>query len=426
MKVQGSRASSRGAIHSGNMGGYVRWQVVAISTVFSILAFSIAYLAGRWDEDDSQSRVTTLHRTDASNRTPARVTSAAPVIEHSATAAASHAQAGQEEVCGLGFVQTNVQKPDAFAHIPDALKKNAERNALHSMTSSPDERVQAAGLLLKERATQGDATQRIGNGGVSADSLAQIARRSSDPVVYAIALEACGMQQAGTSTPGCDSLSSTQWARLEPTNAAPWLRLAQEAQASGDTLGLAEAIYRITQAEKIDWHANDAAVLAMQALPEGTASLARTVMMHEAWSAQVNWTPASYQGLLQFCELSGDVNRAQVCNDAAKLFVRAGTSPAELRAGIRIGQNLGWDAQHVEDLRLRRDVLSRAIANAPIYEHPYSCASVKELQNWSAAQQQAGELGAAQLLLQRSGQGMESAVAELRRKRLERRTASTN
>lgn len=419
MKVQGSPASGRGVMQSANTGGYVRWQVVAISALFSILAFSIAYFVGRWEADDSQSRVTTLHRTDASDRAPARVTATAPVIEHSATAADSHAKEGQEEVCGFGFVQTNVQKPDAFAHIPDLLKKHAEQKAFNSMISSPDERVQAAGLLLKERAAQGDATQGSG----SADHLAQIARRSSDPVVYAIALEACGMQQAGTSTPGCDSLSATQWAQLEPTNAAPWLRLAQEAQASGDTSGLAEAIYRITQAERIDWHANDAAVLAMQALPEGTGSLARTVMIHEAWSAQVNWTPASYQGLLQFCELSGDVNRAQVCNDAAKLFVRAGTTPAELRAGIRIGQNLGWDAQRVEDLRLRRDVLSLAVANAPFYEHPYSCASVRELQNWSAAQQQAGELGAAQLLLQRSGQGLESAVAALRRKRLERRTA---
>jgi hypothetical protein len=419
MTEQDSAASGRGVIRPSNAGGYVRWQVIAISAMFSILAFSISYFVGGSEADDSQSRITIVHRTDASDRAPARLTAAAPVVEYAATAAGSHPKEGQEEVCGLGFVQTDTQKPDAFAHIPDLLKRNAEQKAFNAMSSNPSERVQAAGLLLKERADQGDVT-KVSR---SADQLAQIARQSNDPVVYAIALEACDTQQAGTSTPGCDSLSATKWAQLEPTNAAPWLRLAQQAQANGDTSSLAEAVYRITQAKKIDWHANDAAMLTMQALPEDMDSLSRTVMMQKAWSAQVDWTPASYQGLLQFCELSGDVNRAQVCNDAAKLFVQAGTSPAELRAGIRIGQNIGWDTQRVEDLRLRRDVLSRAAANAPFYEHPYSCESVRELQNWFAAQQQAGELGAAQMLLQRSGQGLEPAVAALRHKRLERRTA---
>lgn len=416
MRKSRSARLGHGAIRSVKTGGYVRWQVVAIALAFSVLALGAAYFVGGAESGDARPRITTLQRTDAGERKPARPPVSAAVATQPALAADRQPRAGQEEVCGLGFVQTGSGAADAYAQIPAPLKRDAEQKAYHAMTSSTDERIQATGLLLKERAARDGMTQAGG----SADQLAQIARRSSDPVVYAIALEACGMLQKGTSTPGCDSLNAAKWAQLEPANAAPWLRLAQEAQANRDAPALAEAIYRITQARKIDWHANDVAVLAVQGLPENMDALGRTVAVREAWDAQEDWTPASSQGLLQFCEQSADVNRAQVCSDAAELFVRAGTTPAELRDGIRIGRHIGWDARRVEDLRLRRDVLSQAAADAPFYKDPASCASVAALQDWSATQQQAGELGAAQMLMQRSGQGVEPAVAALRHKRLER------
>ena len=61
------------------------------------------------------------------------------------------------------------------------------------------------------------------------DELARHAAQSSNPRLYALAFNMC---RSPTWRPVCSSLSSRQWARIDPENGAPWL-FAAEADTGG-------------------------------------------------------------------------------------------------------------------------------------------------------------------------------------------------
>lgn len=288
------------------------------------------------------------------------------------------------------------------------------------MSNSPNKQIQASGLLLQARAAQQHGNE-LGNSAVY--QLAQLASRTDDPIIYATALEACHSYRPNSNVDACSNLNAAQWARLESDNAAPWLLIAHDAYTKGDNAGMNEAIYHVSHAHKIDWHANNITALVVQALPQEISPLDHAIITQEAWATQAGWKLPSYRGLTAFCESSDDVNKGQVCNDVANLFIKAGGNPTELQIGIRIGANVGWDRQRLEDLRLQRTVLSRAIASAPFYKQPYSCASIDELVRWSALQRSMGELGAARTILQSTGQSLQEATLALKRLRTESRPA---
>jgi hypothetical protein len=402
------------------MQGYVRWQVVVICIAVSALSYGASRLYQQMTADAGQTRVRLRAHSGVSAASlpvpagkPALVPNAAAVPER-------RPGDGEAEVCGLGIVTASAQDPDGAAHIPASSRSNAERASVAALASSQDQRARAAGLLMQARAAQRDGASTDS----SIEQLAQMAERSNDPSVYAITLQACDAYRSRNSGSGaCDGVNAAQWARLDPGNAAPWLKLAEQAQASGDQAALAEAIYRVSLAARIDWHANDFAMVAMQALPQTAEPLDRALVTHLAREAESSWTPPSYTGLTAFCSSSDDVNRAQLCDSAANLLVRSGGSPVELRTGMRLGQIVGWDAQRIENLRLQRDVLSNAIASAPFHEQGYSCRSIEQLQNWTVLEHGSGELGAARAMLQSSGQTLQFEMAALKRRREEQRNA---
>jgi hypothetical protein len=398
------------------MSGHVRWQILAFTLSVSTLCYGIAYLLRDADEAGR-------HQVPARN--PTTAVPAAPAGTAAAGTAATQAGRApardEAEVCGLGVIKTGPRDRDGSAHIPGALRKDAERIAIGALLASTDSREQASGLLLQAKAAQrGGSPDKAAIG-----QLAQMAAHTADPLVYAAALEACGAHRFGAApSAACTTLNTRQWARIDPGNAAPWLRLAQESLAMKDEAGLAEAVYQVAQANTLDWHANDAATIAMQALPRTISPLQRAVMVHEAWDMQSTWTLPSYRGLSAFCEASGDVNRAQLCDAAATLLVGTGGTHADLRLGMRIGRILGWDEQRLEHLHLQRDVLSRALARVPFHDQPYSCASIDELQKWALLQRRLGELGAARNLLESSGQSLQAEAIASKRKRKERLTSA--
>ena len=329
---------------------------------------------------------------------------------------------GQVDLCGLGQVTTSADDPDGSAHISTAQRDDAAHRLLAALASAPDERAQAVERLLRlrlhdsstERADDPDATNALAD-------LAAAATRTNDPAVYASALAACGRLSTSEPTPAaCMALAATHWASLEPTNAAPWLRIAQQARDAGDDDALAAAVYRVSLATRIDWHDDDLALAAFDALPADAQPLARTLDARAIAQARDGWAAPAYGGLAAFCAPGVDANRDQVCDASARLMSRPDASPYETRLGARMGRSLGWPQRRLEELRLQRDALARIDIDAPVDTNPYGCAAAGQLRQWIATRHRLGETGARRSLLASAGQGLDDAVARLRADRASR------
>ena len=327
---------------------------------------------------------------------------------------------GQVEVCGLGLVATSVDDPDGGAHVPPAQRDDAARLLAAALAAAADERAQAAGRLLRLRALREDGSdQAAADAGGTLAELAGAAAQGGDPAVYAAALEACG-QASAPAPAACAGLSANRWASLEPSNAAPWLRIAQEARDAGDDDALAAAVYQVSLAKRIDWHEDDLALAALRAIPAGAAPLARALDARAISQARDGWAAPAYGGLAAFCAPGVDANRDQLCEASARLLLRPSARPYEARLGARMGRSLGWPARQLDDLRLRRDALDRIDVDPPADAQPYSCAAAAQLQQWAATRQRLGETGARRALVADAGQRLDDAVVQLRALRASR------
>ena len=324
--------------------------------------------------------------------------------------------AGQADICGIGVVDTSADDPDGAGQIPPDARAAASAQLVATLTAAGDDRVRAAGRLLQLRALPDvDAAAAL-------DDLVRIATQSQDPAVYAAALEACTRARSSASS-ACGALGAWRWAALDPGNAAPWLRLAQEARDAGDDQALAAAIYQVSQSRRIDWHDDDLAVSAMRAIPRDASPLARTLDARAIADVRDAWTSPAYGGLATFCAAGADANRAPVCDASANLLVHDGGRAYETRLGIRMGHGLGWPARRLEDLRLQRDALETTNADVSLIARPYSCAAAGRLQQWASMRQHGGELGAQRVQMASAGGDIIRAVAQLRLQRAARRRA---
>jgi hypothetical protein len=249
--------------------------------------------------------------------------------------------------------------------------------------------------------------------------LAADAAQSADPAVYAAAMAACA-RKAGAAPAACGALNANRWSSLEPTNAAPWLRLAQEASAAGDGAALAADVYQASIARRIDWHDADLALAAFQAIPSDATPLARTLDAHDIARASDGWAWPAYGGLVDFCAQGADANRDQTCEAVASMLLRPEARAAESRLGARLGHTLGWPASRLEALRLRRDALAQAQESAPWDEQAWDCTSADRLQARLLRRQRLGETGALQLQLAEAGRDIDAEVARLRALRASR------
>ena len=324
--------------------------------------------------------------------------------------------AGQADICGIGVVDTSADDPDGAGQIPADAKAAASAQLVATLTAAGDDRVRAAGRLLQLRTSpDGDASAAL-------DDLVRIATQSQDPAVYAAALEAC-TQPRSSGSGSCGALGAWRWAALDPGNAAPWLRLAQEARDAGDDQALAAAAYQVSQSRRIDWHDDDLAVSAMSAIPPDASPLARTLDARAIADVRDAWTSPAYGGLATFCAAGVDANREPICDASANLLAYSGGRAYETRLGIRMGHSLGWPARRLEDLRLQRDALEKTNADASFSARPYSCAAAGRLQQWASMRQHGGELGAQRVQMASAGGDIIRAVAQLRSQRGARRRA---
>jgi hypothetical protein len=248
--------------------------------------------------------------------------------------------------------------------------------------------------------------------------LAGEAAQSTDAAVYAAALAACA-HSPDLVAAACGALNANRWRSLEPDNAAPWLRLAQEARDAGDDAALANAVYQASIARRVDWHDDELALAALQALPADASPLARTLDAHAIAQARDDWARPAYGGLVAFCTPDLDANRKQVCEASAAMLLRPQARAADLRVGARLGYSLGWPADKLEALRLQRDALAMADDGAPALQS-WDCGAADRLRQQAELRVRLGETGARRALLAAAGHDLDGDIAHLRRLRASR------
>ena len=370
------------------------------------------------------------------------VTFAAPPV--TAAASAPLPGPGEAEICGLGVVKVDERDPNGLKQVPRASRDAAYARLQSVMQASPDERVRAAALLLETRWLAAQAAQTLAAstpdcaasdaacrrearraaraaGALAAapatDALAQRAAGSSDPEVYAFAVEACARDETLLhAAPWCQQISVEQWARLEPDNAVPWLEAAAAARRRGDAAAESEAIYRASLASRSDAHRAASARMAAEMMPSDAPEAGRGAVIVElaAAPAPIGWRGLDAANRHCTADALRDANRQQSCDALANALAARGSTLREAAVTRRLGERLGWPGERLQGLRDEQRALSAATSRYFSEFGRLSCAGMERRMAWLAMVAAQGEIGAARELLDRFGAPPAAASASAR------------
>jgi hypothetical protein len=154
------------------------------------------------------------------------------------------------------------------------------------------------------------------------DALVQDAMTSSDPRLYALAVQACNALEYAVwvvnalpqpTSPRCAQLDMRDWASRDPGNAVPWLHVLQQADQAGDRDAQREALQRIATSSTFDVHlyAGAAAIARLKAASD--ADLAAQALLSMRATSLVGLPP--FSGLIEHCRnmAGGDAEMAATC-----------------------------------------------------------------------------------------------------------------
>ena len=348
--------------------------------------------------------------------------------------------ADEVQVCGGAWLRTKPDgsiDPDDLARATDA--PEARQRVVAALRAEPSELAHAAALWLQMRGTGEDRRQAMVDSafgcdsaecrdrrqavpelGEARDALARMAVSSTDPGVYALAFRACGINGEGA----CQMLSAEQWARIDAGNAAPWLYLLSAAHKHGDVALQNEALHRIATAQRSDTGFLAVPGLIAAAVPSDESSMfAALNMTVEAIGMQAAVAlPPSYQPLVADC--SGvalrDSNRRQTCAAIAEVLVARSDTFLERSIGLRVGQNVGWPAVRIDELRGEFNAYTQHAEPLVMMDYRGAgagCAAVRRGLESLHRRAVEGEVGSMRAWVARSGKKPEEFVNEERTRR---------
>ena len=255
------------------------------------------------------------------------------------------------------------------------------------------------------------------------DALARLAAQSSDPQVYALAYYACArVADKPTDAGQCAQISARQWAHLDPSNALPWIYLANEAVANKQAPIAEEALFRASRAQVSDAHWSALSGLldspVFQAAPQDVQDATLITAMGVASAFSI----PQYQVTMNYCSTDAlkDQNRSQVCDALGTVMAERADNAISVSLGMRIGERLGWSAERLHVLANTKDALFQlARENSPAMLD--DCQALAKTRAWTGAMLRYGEMEAFRRSLATSGrttaQLSERYQAELARQR---------
>lgn len=186
-----------------------------------------------------------------------------------------------------------------------------------------------------------------------ADGLAQLASTTTDPQVYAWAVNACGAA-VGSGAGHCGLLSVSQWALLDPDNARPWMAILAAALSQRDAAAADEALYRIARAKRYDvgWNVLPAIILA-HASDADDRLVGTMKVLVDVIGIQGAGSSGGIQSLMSSCSGAAvkDANRSQLCAGAADVLAEHSDTLLARSVGVAVGQRSGWPDDRVDRMR---------------------------------------------------------------------------
>ena len=225
------------------------------------------------------------------------------------------------------------------------------------------------------------------------ERLARLATATSEPGVYALAMQQCQWVKGDGS---CALLNVDQWARLDDGNAAPWLYILQRARDRNDAAQVEEALYHIGAATR--YEAEPYAIAGKVAERAGASDIdvvAALVLGEEAIGA--GWMRLeSFTALTRICTgpTLDDANHQQACEHAAETLTERSDSLSAIVAGASIGRRLGWPVERVNALR-GLQLASADEANSTAthsFDLPSSCSGARRILASFSRQAREGEV----------------------------------
>jgi hypothetical protein len=293
--------------------------------------------------------------------------------------------------CGLAANLPSGRAKPSHADIEAAAKaarQQAIQGSLRAMLRSSDETAKAAGLALRasgmmdgvsvdasscdgagcwsailERIEQLGRNKSDAGGDVLA--LAELARSTTSPNLYIVALQTCARATALTTEGACAALSWQRLTEMESDNAVPWLALAAQAQKAGDVSGLVNAMHRASLAQRV---VGVDGFLTRQVLAHLPASvspgLPRTELITTVRSVEIDLERPDTL-MLSYCSeqgLTADGNRLNTCERLARLMLDKGKTMVDLSLGMALGRRTGLSQTLMAQAQHERDRMAQAFA----------------------------------------------------------------
>jgi len=212
------------------------------------------------------------------------------------------------------------------------------------------------------------------------ERLAKLATASSEPRVYALAMQQCQWTKGQGS---CALLNDDQWARVDDGNALPWLYILQRARDRKDAAQVEEALYRIGTATRYETDLFAVAGKVADRAGAGDVDVVAALLVGVDAVGAAALRSDPFTGLIEVCKgpSLADANRRQACEHAAETLTEHSDSVMAVLIGAAIGRRLGWPADRVDKLRgLQLAAAAEVNAASPGFvELPGSCASARRI-----------------------------------------------
>jgi hypothetical protein len=302
------------------------------------------------------------------------------------------------EACGLPKSRPADTDTDADAEavnggVIEATQETHDRWKA-ALLDSPDTRARAVGLLLQRfEWLRGDSAVQAEE---SRDELVQLAAGGGDPALYAIAVGLCEKHEPDVvvTMGACRRISLTEWARNDPSNAMPWIALAQAARARGDSQAEAAAFSRGAGARKLRSPGDSMVQFGLQEIPVDAPAAAKFSFSVELIGYEVSFLGPELSEVMRYCSVAA-VKQAQTrkdCSAVAELLVGPETTLLYLSLGAKLGERVGWAAERVQQLSVEKEKLLQLIAGNGMV--PTSCEAVSRINTYIDDRVRMGEVAA--------------------------------
>jgi hypothetical protein len=261
-----------------------------------------------------------------------------------------------------------------------------------ALLDSADSRARAIGLVIRRVGQVRDGS--VVQAEESRDEVVQLAAGAGDPAVYAIAIGLCRAPSSDANMTGaCRRISLSEWTRLDPDNAVPWILTAQAARARNDTQAEAVAFARAADTHKIDNSSDSLLSFGLTELPPDITPAEKMSLAVELIGIEAAWEGPELSEISRYCAadaLRWDETHKE-CNAVAELLVNHGSTLINFGLGTRIGERLGWSSERLQDLSQERAALLRLLTDE---ESGWSCEKVYRVNEFIDKRAQLGELEA--------------------------------